>query len=205
MRNPLRPETIERISAAQKGVIVTPEARLNELKHLISKEGVGSPYARERWRAEIEQLELDLETQKAIEIVAANANQFRYMRQAIAFACIRAEEQQLEWLDEPTDAELQLIADEQEANGISEWLEDSEGNFLQCPRCGDPYTTDNRNICLNCGLPIRYDEPPTSGEQTDAAYGRADLWTIGNTLHSYPREWSNTEPDQIGGEQNTGE
>lgn len=48
-------------------------------------------------------------------------------------------------------------------------------------------------------------EPETTGELVDAAYGTLDLWTIGNTLHSYPNEWNDEAPDRLAGNNTQGE
>ena len=42
-------------------------------------------------------------------------------------------------------------------------------------------------------------------DSVNATYGTLDLWTIGNTLHSYPKEWDDIAPDQMAGNNTQGE
>ena len=118
MRSPLLAKTIERISAAQTPARPqTLEERLAMLNRMVEL-GLGSPDVTARRKEEIEQIELMIESEKIIEIVQANAEQFREFREEVAFACLIAEELQVpseeqeiaDWLYvEPTNDELRAI------------------------------------------------------------------------------------------------
>ena len=70
MRNPLKAETIERISAAQTAPATGPEFRLQLLNELINKAGTGTPVMKARWQDEADMIAMTLENEKAIQIAA---------------------------------------------------------------------------------------------------------------------------------------
>lgn len=105
MRNPLRPETIERISAAQTGkaaeltVVYALDHFRKSFKQQFSEMLKGNPYS---------QHVMDNALENIMRIAIDDEAHQNYGE------VVDAEETATDWMREPTDAELQQIAEEEE-------------------------------------------------------------------------------------------
>ncbi len=121
MRNPLKAETIERISAAQTAPATGPERRLQIINELIAKTGTGTPIMKARWQLEADVIEMIVENEKALADEKAKARLLVMLfprqteAEVDAFLALteRPEYNGTFYLDkEPTDDELRAIEDE---------------------------------------------------------------------------------------------
>lgn len=85
-----------------KAAEATLERRLQILNELIARaSGMrATPAMLERWQGEAVKLELMIESEKIMDIVTANAERFRQIREDVTLACLIAEE-----VYEPTEEE----------------------------------------------------------------------------------------------------
>jgi hypothetical protein len=120
---------------------ITLEERLESTRDLLARaDSMGATAdMKARWQNEVEMIELQLETEKALEIVAANLNQFLHLRRAIAL--VYADE--VFYADEPTDADLRQIEAEEKETASYDFLNETS----LCSRCDHP-TEAHQPMCL---------------------------------------------------------